>query len=229
MADEWTEPEETQQLDPPKVLVLEDQLAYRQLFVKELNERGFRAKGEGDIEAFLRTAERLRPDLAVVDLMLNGKTEASFALPKQLRKLVPGVVVVAHTESEHEADVRRAMVDTGSGSAFNGYITKNKNSIEEILHYLKAALDGKRVVDHEVTEHLVTPHVELTPHELRWLQGRRRGLKGREFATTMPRGRARGLLSDRQLGRIGDSVKRKLGVETTEEAIAEAVRLRVIE
>lgn len=102
--------------DRPLVLVVDDDEDFRQQLRLQLEAAGYAvivAEGETAAEAILATT---RPDLAVVDLMME-RTDGGFALSYRLKKRYPDVPVVMVSGVAHETGLDFA-TDTAAERAW---------------------------------------------------------------------------------------------------------------
>ena len=79
----------------PRILVVEDEVAQRQLLVQYLSRQGMRVTGVGDGESLRREVQRDTPSLVLLDVGLPG--EDGFSLIRHLREACPstGVIMVS--------------------------------------------------------------------------------------------------------------------------------------
>ncbi len=86
----------------PLVLVVDDEESYRQALLAGLEQEGFSVEVAADAHEALRTFQRVRPDLVLVDIMLPDLS--GIELCRQLRALAP-VPVIMVTAKDSEIDV----------------------------------------------------------------------------------------------------------------------------
>lgn len=117
------------------VLLVDDHHLIRHALARAIADSGFRVVGEaGDGESGVRLAERLRPDLALLDLtmpVLDGIATTSL-----LRRRCPSTKVVILT-MHNEAELVRQALDAGA-VAFLG----KDSSMAEVEAALRKALGG---------------------------------------------------------------------------------------
>jgi DNA-binding response OmpR family regulator len=114
----------------PRVLVVEDEEAVRDLLVEYLEMRGFETEGAPTAVAGLAAMRERRPDLVVLDVHLPGAMSGVDAVGSFARDAA--VVVVSGNE---DADLARATLGRG---AFD-YVTKPFD-LERFLGVIQAAL-----------------------------------------------------------------------------------------
>jgi two-component system response regulator RegA len=77
------------------LLVIDDDVPFRERLVRAMRDRGFEATGVGDYPAALEAAQADSPELALVDLRLPGGD--GLAVVRELKRLDPSTVVVVLT------------------------------------------------------------------------------------------------------------------------------------
>jgi two-component system, response regulator RegA len=116
--------------DARTLLVVDDDIAFRERLVRAMCGRGFEAVGVGDYEAAIAAAQDESPELALVDLRLPGTS--GLAVIRDLKQLDPSTVVVVLTGYGSIATAVEA-VKLGAAS----YLTKPADA-DQIV----AAFDG---------------------------------------------------------------------------------------
>ena len=158
--------------DPVRVLVVDDEPDLADMVATALRFDGCRTALAGDADAAVRAAKELRPDIAVVDVMLPGQD--GISLIARLRAVQEGLPVVLLTARGETSD---KLVGLRAGA--DDYLTK-PFSLEELLARLQAVLrrtgrldeQGEllRVADLTLDERTREVHragelLELTPTE----------------------------------------------------------------
>jgi two-component system OmpR family response regulator len=118
--------------DPVRVLVVDDEPDLADMVATALRFDGCRTATAGDADQAMQAARELRPDIAVLDVMLPGQDGVS--LLGRLRTEHPGLPVVlltARSETHDRVSGLRAGADD--------YVTK-PFSLEELLARLQAVL-----------------------------------------------------------------------------------------
>jgi DNA-binding NarL/FixJ family response regulator len=202
-----------------RIFLVEDHPVFRDGLKNLLNsESDLTVCGEaGDAHQGLKSIIRLKPDLAVVDLGLPGKS--GLELIREIRALKLGtklLVVSMFDEALYAQRVLRAGGD--------GYVMKQEDP-QEIVHAIRDVLGGHIYVSEEVFARGAAPHQspakasvldQLTDSELEVLEGlglgksspaiaRQTGLSGAEVATHCK------------------SIRRKLKLKTTNALVRYAV------
>ena len=119
-------------------LLVEDQSLFAEVIAAALTRSGIEvvATCATGIEG-LRAAQRLSPDLVLVDVGLPD--QSGLAVGTQMLTKVPGVKVVALTGHDDPRAVRAAM-----RSGFAGYLTKDI-STEEFIAAIQVVMSGQKV------------------------------------------------------------------------------------
>jgi DNA-binding NarL/FixJ family response regulator len=165
--------------EPIRVLIVDDHSVVREGLRTFLElQDGIEVAGEAaDGEEAVREAERLRPDVVLMDLVMPRLDGVSAM--RTLRERVPAARVVVLTSF---LDDERLLPAIRSGAA--GYLLKNVQP-QELARAVRLAADGEALIDPAVAARLVDSLVEgleseepeLTPREQEVL-----GLIGRGFA-----------------------------------------------
>ncbi|MBB4931279.1 two-component system OmpR family response regulator [Lipingzhangella halophila] len=114
------------------VLVVEDDPNIRELLTASLELAGYGVCGSRDADAALGALARFTPDIAVVDIMLPGRS--GLDLVADLRGVLPGLAVLLLT-ARGSAEDRVAGLRAGA----DDYVTK-PFSLDEVLLRLQAIL-----------------------------------------------------------------------------------------
>ncbi|MEO6861577.1 MAG: response regulator transcription factor [Microcoleus sp.] len=122
---------------PVKILVVDDDLAIRNLIHRFLSQQGYQVESAEDGQTGLELFEQLNPDLVVLDVNLPDTTGYKLCQEMQRRT---GVFVLMLTSRTDEADKMK-----GFAEGADDYITK-PFSLVEIGARVAAILKRKRIV-----------------------------------------------------------------------------------
>jgi len=131
------------------VLIVDDHAVFREGLVWILdheNDLSVCGKAEDSVEA-LRLAAQLKPDLALVDVSLEGMN--GIDLTKALRSRFPRMRIVVLSMHQETLYAERAL-----RAGANGYIMKRENG-EELLGAIRHVLRGQSYVSPEFNEYLL--------------------------------------------------------------------------
>ncbi|MFC0037859.1 response regulator [Actinomadura rayongensis] len=133
-------------MDVPRILVVDDNLVVRSGLVSLLESSGFEIAGEaGDGRTALELAERLRPDLVLLDVQmpLMDGVQAVRALSALTR-----VIMLTYTDDRQV--IRRAL----EGGAM-GYLVHGTFSAEELTAAVRGAISGVHALSPAALSRLV--------------------------------------------------------------------------
>jgi DNA-binding NarL/FixJ family response regulator len=210
-----------------KLAIVEDQASYRKLAKEYFEGLGtYDVRAAADLDELLTLLSVWIPDVVLFDLYIGHAPQ--FDAPQKIRAIAPEAKVLTLTSSDHEGDVRQALVK-GSGKAFDGYLTKGLEPAA-MDAAIKQVLRGIRYIDPSVADSAIpNPAQDLSPSERRVLQGYADGLPPKEIAQLLPRSSKTGRpVGDRQVRRLAESAVVKLGARTIPEAISIAHRRRLV-
>ncbi|GAA4561329.1 response regulator transcription factor [Streptomyces collinus] len=169
-------------------------------------------------EEALAMAARLRPDVVLMDLQLDGGMDGVTAT-RRLTEDGVGPRVLVLTMFDTDADVTRA-IEAGA----TGYLLKAEQP-DELFTAIRNAASGRTALSPPVADRLLTrlrsPCPALSPREREILGQLARGLGNREIARALFISEA---TVKTHLSRIYD----KLGVETRSGAVAAAKERRLL-
>jgi DNA-binding NarL/FixJ family response regulator len=179
---------------------------------------GLEVAGEaGNADDALALAERLSPDLALMDVAMNGMS--GIALAGVFHERFPAVRVLMLSMHDNIEYVMQA-VRAGA----SGYLLKDSPSAE-IVHAISAVLENRTFFSAGIAARMVqasalqTPAERLTPREDEILDALAEGLSSKQIAQ-------RYQLSVRTVETHRLNIKRKLEIEGQAELIKFAVERR---
>jgi NarL family two-component system response regulator LiaR len=209
--------------EPIRVLVVDDHAVVREGLRTFLElQDGIEVAGEAaDGEEAIEAAERLRPDVVLMDLVMPALD--GIAAMRALRERVPGARVIVLTSF---ADDDKLLPALRAGAA--GYLLKNAEP-QELARAVRAANAGEALLDPHVAARLVDalasekePLDRLTPREREVLQLIGRGFSNRRIAQELR-------LSEKTVKTHVGHVLAKLGVDDRTQAAVFAVRAGLID
>ncbi|MER7177722.1 response regulator transcription factor [Streptomyces mesophilus] len=201
-----------------RVLLCDDHVVVRAGLLALLDSApGIEVVGEaGSGEEAVALAEKLRPDVVLMDLQLGAGIDGVEAT----RQIAPtGVHVLVLTTYDTDADITRAI-----GAGATGYLLKAERP-EELFAAIHAAAEGRTTLSPPVASRVMarmrSPQPTLTERELEILGQLAQGLGNRDIARALFISEA---TVKTHLGRIYD----KLGVDTRAGAVSVAKEQRLL-
>jgi DNA-binding NarL/FixJ family response regulator len=207
--------------EPQQVFIVEDHPVFRQGLVQMVDaEPDLSVCGQAsDAVQALQQIARLKPDLALVDISLPGKS--GLELIKELRAVnrsIKLLVVSMHDEALYADRVLRAGGD--------GYIMKQED-LDEIIHAIRDVLGGRIYVSEEVmdgrskgrvspSKTKARPLDQLTDAELELLELLGKGRSNTEIARRLG-------VSVPSLQSRYSRMKRKLNIKTAKALLRYAI------
>ncbi len=203
-----------------RVLLVDDHAVVREGLRAFLElQEGIEVAGEAaDGQAGVAAAERLRPDVVLMDLVMP-RLDGVGAM-RELRSRLPDVKVIVLTSF---ADDEQLLPAVQAGAA--GYLLKNAQP-QELARAVRAAHAGEAVVDPHIAARLLdsiaqpageAPADQLTPREQEVLELIARGLSNKRIAREL------GIAEKTVKTHVGH-VLAKLGVTDRTQAALHAVR-----
>lgn len=175
----------------------------------------------GGIDEAMQVARELKPDVAVIDLILGD--ESGLDLIRRMRAegmRMPLLVMSMHDESTHAEKALRA--------GAQGYVMK-EDADESLIEALRTVLDGKLHVSDEINERLLRSYLDdgaeadrtgvesLTDREKEIFERMGKGLTTRKIAEQFG-------LSARTVEVHRARIKKKLGCDDAAQLLREAVK-----
>ena len=207
--------------DPIRVLIVDDHAVVREGLRTFLElQEGIEVAGEAsDGQDAIRVAERLRPDVVLMDLVMPNLD--GVGAMRELRQRVPGARVIVLTSF---LDDERLLPAVRAGAA--GYLLKNVQP-QELARAIRTAAAGEALLDPAVAARLVealeedgrdTRAEQLTPREREVLALIGRGYANKRIAFEL------GIAEKTVKTHVGN-VLSKLGVSDRTQAALYAARL----
>lgn len=202
---------------PIRVMVVDDHPIVRQGLRSVLAQaEDITVVGEaGSVEEALRVVEREAPDVALVDIRLDGMSGAELC--RRIRELSPATAVVILTSFLNEALVLEC-VQAGA----RGYLLKDVKDLD-LINSIRAVAEGQGAMSPKAAALLMdwmqkpTEAQHLSSEDLTLLRLIARGLSNREIALEL-------YLSESTVKERVLELFRKMGVKGRVEAVMEGVR-----
>ncbi|MFJ5550011.1 response regulator [Streptomyces sp. NPDC093225] len=208
-------------MSPTTILLCDDHVVVRAGLLALLgSEPDIEVLGEaGSGAEAVALAERLRPDVVLMDLQLGEGIDGVEATRRITALPAPAPHVLVLTTYDTDADITRAI-----GAGATGYLLKAERP-EELFAAIHAAAQGRTTLSPPVASRVMArmrgTRPTLTERELDILRQLARGLGNREIARALFISEA---TVKTHLGRIYD----KLGVDTRSGAVAVAKEQRLL-
>jgi DNA-binding NarL/FixJ family response regulator len=204
------------------LLVDDHQIVRQGIWAILKTESDFRLVGEAaDGQEAVRLAERLEPDVLVLDLMLPGLNGLEVA--RQVAKRSPKTRIVFLSMHSNEAYVVEALRAGGLA-----YVVKESGA-EELVRAIRVVLTGRRYFSAPLSEQAIgaylkkaggsplDPYNTLTAREREVLQLTAEGLSGAEIGERL-------FISPRTVESHRANMMRKLGVRNQKELVRYALQ-----
>ena len=135
------------EFEHPSVLVADDDAAHRRGVREALEANGFFVVGEvGDAPAAIGAAERLRPDVLLIDIELPGEGLNAIG---RIARASPRTMIVVLSRAERPEDVVGAFTRGASGYLLKGIAG------ERLASTLRGAYTGEPPLSRSLVPHLV--------------------------------------------------------------------------
>ncbi len=205
-----------------RVFIVDDHEIVRMGLVQYLNSHeNLQVCGQaGDANSAIAAINECKPDIAVVDISLEGVS--GIDLIKAIRGRYRQVAVMALSMHAEKEVVRRAL-QAGAG----GYVLKSE-PVDQVVEAIEKVIEGKSYISESLRESLLdivsrkdeSPEdllAQLTDRELDIFKFIGEGLDRREIAQKMG-------ISTSTIGTYRDRIKNKLNMKSSGELIRFAVR-----
>ncbi|MDY7544168.1 MULTISPECIES: response regulator transcription factor [unclassified Cryobacterium] len=164
-----TEQTSAESAAPLRLVLAEDSLLLREGLVRLFDEAGFDCVAAyGDADGLLADVDRLRPDVAVLDVRMPPTfRDEGVRAALELRRRLPGVGILLLSQYV-EATYAHELLAAGDGGL--GYLLKDRvASLEELQDAVLRIHAGGTVLDPQVVRELLSrrtdPLEHLTPRE----------------------------------------------------------------
>jgi DNA-binding NarL/FixJ family response regulator len=226
---EPTEAPESDEAEPIRLLVVDDQELFRRGLIMLLGlEPGVEVVGEaGDGVEGTRLATVLVPDVVLLDVRMPKRSGIEACLA--IKEAVPSAKIIMLTSSEEEADLYEAVK-----SGASGYLVKD-SSIDEVAQAVRVVADGQSLISPSMAVKLIdefkqmsrpasetTPGLRLTERELEVLRLVAKGLNNREVAKQL-------FISENTVKNHVRNILEKLQLHSRMEAVMYAVREKLLD
>ncbi|HEY8346621.1 MAG TPA: response regulator transcription factor [Symbiobacteriaceae bacterium] len=206
-----------------RIMIVDDQAVVRSGLAALLQTfRDLELVGEaGSGEEAVRLCTRLKPDVVLMDLMMPGMGGAETI--RTIRRLCSETKVMILSSARDPESVRAALC-----AGATGYLLKDTTPLE-LVKALREVAAGRSILGREVTETLIQivtrgdrPEFDLTEREREVLSLLVAGLSNPQIAQRL-------LVSRSTVKFHLSSIFSKLGVSTRTEAVAMAIRCRLVD
>ena len=164
-----------------RIVIADDHFLVRMGLIALVNmEPDMEVVGEaGDGTQALEIFEKLKPDLALMDLRMPGKDGIQATL--EIRNKFPDARILMLTTYDGDEDIHKALQ-----AGAQGYVLKNSTR-ETLIPALRTVAAGQRWIPKDIASRLASRKTfeELTPREIEVLQKLARGLANKEIADTL--------------------------------------------
>ena len=118
-----------------KVLVVEDDAAYANVYQRKLTKEGYEVVIEPNGEHVVRAVEREKPDLILLDLVLPGKNGFIVLQELRSRKEFDRIRIIIASNLGQDVDIEKA-----KSAGADDYFIKSNISVSEMIDRVKKVL-----------------------------------------------------------------------------------------
>ena len=133
--------------DVARLLLVDDHQLLREMLQEQLESEGFEVVTTGDTTEAIELGAELRPDVAVLDIDMPGRS--TFEVASVLQTESPDTRVVFLSAHVHDAYIEQALAVEASGYLHKG------DSLDEILAAIKVVLGGSTCYSPQVLARIV--------------------------------------------------------------------------
>jgi DNA-binding NarL/FixJ family response regulator len=202
------------------VFLVDDHPLVREWLTNLINQQAdMRVCGEAeDAPRALSEIERLRPDVAIVDITLSSGS--GLELVKDIRSVAPQVVIIVLSMHDEATYAERAL-----RAGARGYVTK-RDTTKKIINAIREVLEGRLFISDEfkalMTEKFIegggaTGVASLSDRELEVFRMLGNGMTNRQIAECLS-------ISIKTVQAYCARIKEKLNLQNATELLCEAVR-----
>ena len=207
----------TKETDTIKVLLVDDHAVMRMGLAALLGtQRQIEIVGDtGDGASAVRKAQKLQPDVVIMDLMMPGMDGVETT--RQLLERQPDAKVLILTTFGTADGIAHAL-DAGA----KGAITKTAD-LKELLAAIRAVAAGERYVEEDIDRLIATdpPVADLSPRQQDILAAITRGLSNDDIAVLLG-------ISVPRVKEHANAIFQKIGAANRAEAVAIALRKHLL-
>lgn len=118
-----------------KILIVEDDRSLQKALTQILEKHQYVTRSAFDGEAGLQEAEREKPDLILLDIILPKKDGFGFMKEMKENPAIASIPVIVLTNLEDSADVERAL-----GLGARAFLVKTNYQLEEVVAKIEQTL-----------------------------------------------------------------------------------------
>ena len=120
-----------------KILLIEDEAVLQKAISQALEKENFKVFNSLDGELGLSSAEKIKPDLILLDLILPKMNGFEVLKRLKMNKETENIPVIVLTNLERTDDIER-VIELGA----RAYLVKSDYSLDEIVEKIKSVLNN---------------------------------------------------------------------------------------